>query len=98
MTINEFVIKAYTNSYDKGFWKRQRNVGEMLMLVVGELSEALEALRDPKRSLEDFNAEIADAFIRLADMCGGLEIDIEKVIQQKMTINEGRPHLHGKLF
>lgn len=34
----------------KGFWDEERNVGEMLMLVVSELGEAMEALRKEKRA------------------------------------------------
>ena len=30
---------------EKGFWETERNVSELLMLIVSELAEALEALR-----------------------------------------------------
>lgn len=38
----------YEANKAKGFWDKERNVGEMLMLVTSELSEALEASRDGK--------------------------------------------------
>ncbi len=50
---------------------------------------------DVKDSLED---EIADAFIRLGDLCGYLEIDIDAHIRAKMLYNEGRPRRHGKRY
>lgn len=37
---------------DKGFWDKERNVGEMLMLVTSELGEAMEAHR--KRKFADW--------------------------------------------
>ena len=42
MTLKELVIKSYNNSLKKGFWDKRRNIGEMLMLITSELSEALE--------------------------------------------------------
>lgn len=38
----------YEANKAKGFWDKERNVGETLMLVVTELSEGLEAHRDGK--------------------------------------------------
>lgn len=80
---------------EKGFWDEKRNVGEMLMLIVTEISEAMEGYR--MRDKENFNEEIADTFIRLFDLCGGLKIDIEKEIMKKMEKNKKRPYKHGKI-
>lgn len=79
----------------KGFDTNWDNMMEKLMLVVTELSEAAEAYRLNDR--EEFNMEIADTFIRLFDICGSLGINIEHEIAEKMKINEGRPHKHGKV-
>lgn len=43
--MEQLIKKAHQVAKDKGFWETERNVPEMLMLVVSELSEALEALR-----------------------------------------------------
>lgn len=50
MKINEISKEIHQNNIDKGFWedKDTKNVGELLMLVVSELSEALEAHRKHK--------------------------------------------------
>lgn len=80
---------------DKGYWEK-RNISELLMLCVSELAEAQEALRN--NNPKNFNEEIADVFIRLADLCGGLDIDIEKEIIKKMRKNAKRPYKHGKAF
>lgn len=38
--------EIHANNVEKGFWDKPRNKGEVLMLVVSELSEALEADRE----------------------------------------------------
>ena len=50
------------------------------------------------RKPEGVAVELADAVIRIADLCGHLEIDLEEVIEIKMAYNEGRPYKHGKKF
>lgn len=42
--------------------------------------------------------ELADAVIRIADLCGHLGVDLDSAIALKMEYNEGRPFKHGKLF
>lgn len=48
-----------------------------------------------KDTVED---EIADTIIRLLDLCGMLDIDIDKHIELKMQYNSSRPYLHGKEY
>lgn len=43
--LNELAQKIYEANKEKGFWDKERNVGEMLMLVTSELGEAMEAHR-----------------------------------------------------
>ncbi len=94
-TVKELTRLCHKIAREKGFWDNDRNLGEMLMLVVTELSEAMEAYRVEDK--ENFNEEIADTFIRLFDLCGGLKIDIEKEIRKKMIRNKSRPYKHGKI-
>lgn len=65
-----------------------------LMLVVSEVGEAAEAVR--KDDYDNFKEEIADTIIRLLDICGSLSMDIDKEVNHKMYVNEGREHMHGK--
>lgn len=67
-----------------------------LMLIVGEVSEAMEGLR--KGDNYNFKEELADIIIRTCDLCGGLDIDLEAEIKKKMEINKSRPYKHGKKF
>jgi NTP pyrophosphatase (non-canonical NTP hydrolase) len=45
-----------------------------------------------------FEDELADAVIRIADVCGLLGINLEAHIKAKMRYNHGRPKLHGKRY
>ncbi len=129
MTITELRDRAFENAKNHGFHQDNQNVGEMLMLVVSELSEALEADRKrnyscdthtswlkmyANRPTEDdgdtfdmifaeevkdtFEDEIADALIRILDLAGYLNIDLEAHVLAKMRYNEGRPYKHGKKY
>ncbi len=80
---------------EKGFWEKDRNVGEALMLVVTELAEAMEGYRHQDK--DNFREELADTFIRLFDLCGGLGIDIQAEIEKKCEKNKARPYKHGKI-
>jgi NTP pyrophosphatase (non-canonical NTP hydrolase) len=48
-----------------------------------------------KDTVED---ELADTFIRLLDLCGRHQIDIEKHIELKYMYNSLRPFKHGKRY
>lgn len=67
-----------------------------LMLISCEVAEAVEGLR--KNDIENFKEELADIFIRLGDLCGSLDINIEEEIIKKMEKNKARPYRHGKDF
>lgn len=47
---------------------------------------------------DSFEDEIADAFLRLMDLCGVMNIDIEKHIRMKAEYNLTRPTKHGKAY
>ena len=74
-SVNELATICHSFAKSKGFWEKERNVGEILMLVVTEVAEAMEGYRHEDH--DNFREEIADTFIRLFDMCGGLGIAIE---------------------
>lgn len=48
---------------------------------------------------EGFGIEIADVVIRIADLCGYLNLDLERALTEKQDYNEKRTHRHGgKVF
>ena len=70
----------------------KRNVPEMLCLVHSEVSEAMEGFR--KNLMDDklphrpmLEVELADAVIRILDMCGGLGLDLQGAIFEKLSYN-----------
>jgi NTP pyrophosphatase (non-canonical NTP hydrolase) len=70
--LNESAQIIFQNNKEKGFWDKERNVGEMLMLVVSELGEAMEAHRkgifadklawDTFNGTHQFQSTIKDTF------------------------------------
>lgn len=74
-------------------WQRDLMLGK-LMLVVTEVSEMAEAVRN--FDLGNFTEALADTMIRLLDIASTQGIDICEAVYQKMLRNEKRPPLHGK--
>lgn len=71
-------------------------VGQKLMLIVSEVSEAMEGHRKdladdklPHRPM--IEVELADAIIRICDLAGALELDIGGAIAEKLQYNTQRP-------
>ncbi len=59
----------------------------------GKTNEAF--MKYIKDSLED---ELADTVMRVATICGYLEIDLQRHIDEKTTFNKDRGYLHGKKY
>jgi len=94
-SLNELSAICHSIAKEKGFWDEPRNIGEALMLIVTELAEAMEGYRH--QDSDNFREELADTFIRLFDLCGGLNIDIAGEIEKKSNKNKNRPYKHGKI-
>ena len=75
--------------------KPKRNVPEMIMLIVTEVSEAMEGYRKgikddhlPHRDM--LEVELADALIRILDMAHGIGYDIGGAVAEKLEYNMRR--------
>lgn len=133
--ITELSKEVNDGNRERGFWDnyealkgvpstKQAFISQMLMLVVSELSEGVEALRKDnvvteyhketfkkwrdngatfkvefEEHIKDkFEDELADAFIRILDLAGGLGIDLGFYVNNKLTYNSMRDRKHGKNF
>jgi NTP pyrophosphatase (non-canonical NTP hydrolase) len=98
--LNQFA--AICHEANKTWWidpstgePKARNIGELLMLCVSELAEAMEGHRKnladdklPHRRM--FEVEIADCMIRLFDLAAGTGIDLGGAFVDKMAYNATR--------
>lgn len=108
----EHVQKAvHQTAVEHGWWEGgEPNIPEKLMLIVSEVSEALEEYRSGRGyqeiyavdgpyelgdKPEGFGIELADAVIRILDLCEYLEIDLEEAIATKNYYNRTRAWRHG---
>jgi NTP pyrophosphatase (non-canonical NTP hydrolase) len=73
----------------------KRNKGELLMLIVSEVAEAMEGERKnlqddhlPHRKMAE--VELADVIIRVLDYAAGHNYDIEGAVQEKLAYNRHR--------
>jgi NTP pyrophosphatase (non-canonical NTP hydrolase) len=71
-------------------------VAEKLCLIHSEISEAMEGHRKdlmddklPHRKM--IEVELADAVIRIADLCGAMGLDLGSAISEKLEFNAQRP-------
>ena len=101
-TLNYMRDVVYQNNVEVGWYtdpktglKRERNIPEMLMLIVSEVAEAMEGYRKdlmddhlPHRS--QIEAELADVFIRLCDLAGYLNLDFGGAVVEKHAYNMNR--------
>lgn len=81
-----------------------------LMLVVTEIAEAAEAVRDDEYAQtggvwgqddqitkpEGMVSELADAVIRIMHLTGAMGFSLEHAIRDKMEYNRQREYMHGR--
>lgn len=104
-SINDWVHEVHMNAVEHGWWENPRTPGELLMLVVSEASEAFEEIRNGHKMTETYYSdngkmegvpsELADIVIRVMDLCGYYNIDLEEIITKKHNFNKTRPYKHG---
>lgn len=74
---------------------KERNKGELLMLIVSEIAEAMEAERkdlmdDKLPHRKGAEVELADALIRIFDYAGAFGLDLEGAYHEKTQYNANR--------
>jgi NTP pyrophosphatase (non-canonical NTP hydrolase) len=104
-TLNDFATECH--AANAKWWQDiatgkqiERNKGELLMLIVSEVAEAMEGERKdlmddklPHRRMAE--VELADALIRIFDYAGAFGYDIQGAFDEKMAFNAVREdHTH----
>lgn len=106
-SIEQFANMIHSNAVNKGFWDDTSEMANhnKLLMMHAEISEVVEALRDPSHprstKIPDQTAEaeeMADLIIRALDYCARRNINIGEVMLEKHAYNATRPHMHGKKF
>ena len=101
--------EIHSNAVTHGWWDgvsaddKLKLIPEKLLLIIAEVAEATEEYRDGKMDTylgaggkpEGFWVEIADAVIRVLDLAGAMDIDLEHIIELKHEYNKTRPYRHG---
>ena len=87
MEINEIAKKQYEWVERMGW--HNKTVLETLALIASEVGEAINECRGAAPTPE-FDTELADIILRVADLAHWQGVDISKAIQDKMKINEER--------
>lgn len=99
-SLNDYVRESHSAAAD--WWVNpatgepiKRNKGELLMLIVSEIAEAMEGERKdlmdehlPHRRMAE--VELADALIRIFDYAGGHGYDLEGAYNEKLAYNAKR--------
>lgn len=107
-TIRQWQREVHRLAREKGWWPDDgapittESILAKLALVHSEVSESVEAARVGELEMhvkdgkpEGMAVELADAVIRILDLCEALDLDLHGAIENKHSFNRTRSHRHG---
>lgn len=101
--INDWAKEAWDITDSKGF-HTGRSILEKIALVMSELGEGVDAVRDSPKPLyyhdysskpEGVSVELVDTIIRIMDMFVTEKWDLEEILRLKLEYNKTRSYKHG---
>lgn len=105
--LNTLARRVHATATEKGWHDTSRALPESIALMHSELSEALEAWRDPQSGdmtmwfglnpdkPEGWAVELIDCLIRIFDTLWDEGVNVDAVFEAKAKYNESRPYRHG---
>lgn len=99
-TLNEYARRCH--GLNDRWWRDprtkeriERNKGELFMLMVSEIAEAMEGERkdlmdDHLPHRKSVEVEVADLIIRIFDYAGAFKLDLDGAVEEKLAFNAKR--------
>ena len=103
-TIKDWQREIHQLAREKGWYdSKQRTPLEIHMLIVSEIAEATEAVRNNELEIyvkddgkwEGEAVELADALIRILDYAESRGWDMDQIVNNKHEYNKTRAYRHG---